>query len=668
MIDAPCAIAQHRQPVTPRRLGRIALTVLVILATLAAPALATTPSARLDDGRAFHAQATPGQPGRPTAVAGNARATITIVPPTSGGTVTGYRVRVVGDNSSQCLIAAGGTSCVVTDLINGSAYSFESVAFGTGDSSTWSEASAAVTPVGTVVVSPPTSTPTPTVSIGVLAPPATVSLFAGTASLTAAWASVSGATGYTATAHPGPATCTVTATTCVLGAVAGTPYTVTVVAHANNGDSVPSAVPTVVIPRAPTIPTTVPSTASPTLTTAQGQIGLAIPGQAVTLVGTGFAPSSTVTLALYSTPIDLGDVTADATGAISQRLGLPTGLAPGSHTLLAIGVDAQGSGRQISLPLTVAPATLSSSGKGPAVQTVQLPIPAAGSVWLLDESGLTSTVVSTPGGTHTLARRTGVISFVPIDGFGDAAAAVRYQITDAIGTVVTGVYTPTVVGVPAAPILRLPNRIVSSTGDQATALVPCALTGGWLARCVVTTTAVVADHPVVIGYGVKTPTPLQDLQQVNVQTVLTELGRLLAARPGGVRATFTAELIQRDHAGRLSARDTTNLVAQSYDLPRMITFGVGSSAVDRADAAYLSAANDKITEATEITCAGHADSQESGRSTLGVRRAKAACAVLAKGLDATVHTAGTVDEHPVGEHNTPAARALNRRVDITVDN
>ena len=665
------AAARHgSRSAHPGSRGRLDLILGGAVATLAfvglaGPAVAAPPSARVDHSRdAVHAQAIPpGTPGRPTAVAGDGQATVTIVPPTSGGTISSYRVRVTGDNNNQCPIAPSERSCTVTGLLNGFPYTFQTVAYGIGDSdsSPWSASSTPVTPTAAG-----TTTPTPTV--GVLPAPTSVSLFADTASITAAWASVAGATGYTATAHPGPATCTVTATTCVLGASSETPYTVTVVAHSSTGDSVPSTAPAAVTPRAPSIPSTLPTTAGPVLTTDQGQIGLATAGQTVNLIGSGFAPYSTVTLAMYPGATDLGDLTAGATGGFSQRVTLPGPLAVGSHTLLATGVDPSSSARQISLPLIVATDTLTSQGTGAAVQTVRLPIPAAGTVSLLDENGLATTTVTTPGGTHTLNRSSGVISFVPIDGFSSAAASVRYRITDSIGTIVNGIYTPTVVAVAGVPSLKLPSRIVSSIGDDATAAVPCAISAGAIARCVVTATAVVSGRATVIGYGVKTPTPLQDLQQVSVSTVLTELGRFLAARPGGVRATFSTELIQRDQAGSTSAKDATNLVAQSYDLPRTITFDVDSSAVDHDDAAYLSTANDKITGARSVTCVGHADSRESARATLGLRRARTTCAALAQGLNATVHTSGTVDQHPVGEHNTPTLRARNRRVDVTITN
>jgi len=63
--------------------------------------------------------------------------------------------------------------------------------------------------------------------------------------------------------------------------------------------------------------------------------------------------------------------------------------------------------------------------------------------------------------------------------------------------------------------------------------VRCAISTGALARCVVTATAVVSGRP---GPSATASPPglTDDVQQVRVPTVLTELG-VLAARPGGVR-------------------------------------------------------------------------------------------------------------------------------------
>ena len=224
--------------------------------------------------------------------------------------------------------------------------------------------------------------------------------------------------------------------------------------------------------------------------------------------------------------------------------------------------------------------------------------------------------------------------------------------------------TPT----PVVAMLKLPTRIVSSTGSSGSAAVTCAISTGTLARCVVTATAVVNGQTRTIGYGVTTPALTDDVQQVRVSTVLTELGRFLAARPGGVRMAFTAEPTQRNQSGPAKVKASSTVVAKTFTLSRTITFGSGSRTLTRADSAYLTATAAKLTGARSITCIGHADSKESRPGRLALSRARTACAIVIKKLDATAHTAGKIAPHPKATANTPAARAHNRRVTLTITN
>jgi len=58
--------------------------------------------------------------------------------------------------------------------------------------------------------------------------------------------------------------------------------------------------------------------------------------------------------------------------------------------------------------------------------------------------------------------------------------------------------------------------------------------------------------------------------------VLTELGRFLAARPGGVRIAFTAELTQRNQSGPTKVKSSATVVARTFTLSRTIIFDSGS--------------------------------------------------------------------------------------------
>ncbi|MFC7273442.1 hypothetical protein ACFQS1_05565 [Paractinoplanes rhizophilus] len=116
------------------------------------------------------------------------------------------------------------------------------------------------------------------------------------------------------------------------------------------------------------------------LDTDRGQISSAAPGQQVVLVGTGYAPYSTVTLTLYSDPIVLGQVRADANGAFRKAVTVPADLATGKHSFAATGVDAGGKARAMRLDVTV--------------RTVRhnLPVTGAPIVWLIVIGlGLTAT-------------------------------------------------------------------------------------------------------------------------------------------------------------------------------------------------------------------------------------------------------------------------------------
>jgi hypothetical protein len=204
-------------------------------------------------------------------------------------------------------------------------------------------------------------------------PPTSVTATAGTSSITVHWTApgtTTGITGYTATAQPGPATCTtssVSDTTCVLGATAGTRYTVTVVARSRGGDSTPAGPSNEVTVTAPVPPTSGPPATNLTLTTDHGQISTAAPGQEITFIGTGFAAHSTVVISIYSSPTVLGTVVTDASGDFATPITIPQGLLTGAHTAVAQGVAPDGTARAMNLAITVAPRRLPVTGAAVSV-------------------------------------------------------------------------------------------------------------------------------------------------------------------------------------------------------------------------------------------------------------------------------------------------------------
>ncbi len=208
-------------------------------------------------------------------------------------------------------------------------------------------------------------------------PPTDVTADGGYSTIKVGWKAPAGngvtITGYRAIASPGPATCSTDgALTCVLGGTAGTAYTVTVVALSAGGQSAASTASGSVVPASPAVSDTPPDTNLP-LDTGDGPISSATPGQTIVLKGDGYAPYSSITLAIYSSPTVLGTVTADADGAFAKSVTVPAGLATGTHSLVASGVDKTGTVRALRLDITVA---ASGSGGG-------LPVTGPAVVWLI---------------------------------------------------------------------------------------------------------------------------------------------------------------------------------------------------------------------------------------------------------------------------------------------
>ena len=102
-------------------------------------------------------------------------------------------------------------------------------------------------------------------------------------------------------------------------------------------------------------------------------------GKTVAVTGTGFAPSTTVTLTLHSEPVEVAAATTDASGAFTATVMVPTNTEAGAHTLVASTATPLA---EASAALTVtappAPAPSDDPGAAPSAQPSAAPSPAQG--------------------------------------------------------------------------------------------------------------------------------------------------------------------------------------------------------------------------------------------------------------------------------------------------
>lgn len=170
----------------------------------------------------------------------------------------------------------------------------------------------------------------------------------------------------------------------VTGVQSGVDYSVVVFAVDTEGNAGEGSEPvqTGAIP----FPSSVPTANGP-LTTSGISTGSVTPGSTITVSGTGYAPFSTVTVLVYSTPTVLGTAQADANGAFTFTGKLPAGLAAGSHTLVAAGVDGAGNPRYLTQAITVGGAAGSGASGGLAYTGADIAVPTIGGLAALAVGG-----------------------------------------------------------------------------------------------------------------------------------------------------------------------------------------------------------------------------------------------------------------------------------------
>jgi CshA-type fibril repeat protein len=107
-----------------------------------------------------------------------------------------------------------------------------------------------------------------------------------------------------------------------------------------------------------------------------------------------------------------------------------------------------------------------SSGPPNSPQTTTIPIPAGGTVTLLDGSTPVSTLTIPGQGTYVLDPTTGVITFTPAEGYSGTPTPVTYRVTDAYGQSVVATYSPQVLAVPTTPPPSPPVAELPQTGRE----------------------------------------------------------------------------------------------------------------------------------------------------------------------------------------------------------
>jgi hypothetical protein len=76
-------------------------------------------------------------------------------------------------------------------------------------------------------------------------------------------------------------------------------------------------------------------------------------GHQFVVESTGFISGEKIAVWMFSTPIQLGSLTADVTGKISGRFALPRDVEPGDHRLVLDGVSSDGSSVILGLGIAV---------------------------------------------------------------------------------------------------------------------------------------------------------------------------------------------------------------------------------------------------------------------------------------------------------------------------
>jgi uncharacterized repeat protein (TIGR02543 family) len=401
----------------------------------------------------------PGSPTSPSATVENGKATVSFTAPTDNGgsaitshTVTAYApdgVTVAG----TCTATAPATSCLVTGLTNGTAYTYKVVANNVNGGSSASVASAAVTPA---------TVPGAPVSVSASAATATsASVTIGAATVTGGSAIIEYEIIATPTGGGTPIRITVTAAeissaVTISGLEPGTTYAITTLATNAVGDgATTAAASTITTPAAPPSAPTISSAAATSPTAATISV------TAPTSTGGGAITGYSATL----TP--LGGGTAITETSTTTTIS-PINLAPGTtYSVTTVAENSSGTGTTsttttFTTPLLVTTSAASISG------TVGTQItPVTTSISASSPTGTTYSISGTLPAGLAFDTATGTISGTPTVALSATTFTITASTTVSGGAVATGNTTVTIGVLPTVP--GAPASVSASAASATTA-------------------------------------------------------------------------------------------------------------------------------------------------------------------------------------------------------
>lgn len=217
--------------------------------------------------------------------------------------------------------------------------------------------------------------------------------------------------------------------------------------------------------------------------------------------------------------------------------------------------------------------------------------------------------------------------------------------------------------VPAGASVVAPHQVVGTRALPVT----CRLSGGTVARtvggCQVTAYAWPRGDRVEVGSGGSTQTG-DATDELDVTVTLNAQGRALANRPGGM-AVHLAAVVQPVDGDEKVATTTTRMVFPKV-VVRPVYFSPGSATLRPPGLAHLRRVRAAMGDVSAVSCTGYTDNRgDRAHPNLGVRRAAAACAVVARDVADEAVTI-QASERTTHSNATASGRALNRRARVVL--